>query len=353
MKRVFSILILSLLAAAAVSAQAITAAKQVATVKLVRMENITVSQLKPQVEAWEKTYSKPSTREDRLKLLDGLINRSLLEQAAERDKVFVSDAELKAKIDEYKRLTAQQRGLARELTDAELQALVKASGLTWDAFTRQIKYGVLVSSYVRAKRKSDLDAVKAPTDQECRDHYDANKKDFFVDDYLRARQIYLDTRGLTTKEERDKAMKQAEDILRELKAGAAFADLAAKYSEDTSTKYKGGEMGWLPRDNTTLPQSLGKTFWDAIFRLKPGERSGVIPSNIGLHIVECEEVIAARLVGFEEKVPPRDDYTVKEFIRANLLAARQQEALYKALDTIITELRKTAEIKIFEDNVTW
>jgi hypothetical protein len=52
-------------------------------------------------------------------------------------------------------------------------------------------------------------------------------------------------------------------------------------------------------------------------------------------------------------VPPRDDYTVKEFIRANLLAARQQEALYKALDTIITELRKTAEIKIFEDNVTW
>jgi foldase protein PrsA len=353
MKRVFSILILSLLAAASVSAQAITAAKQVATVKLIRMENITVSQLKPQVEAWEKTYSKASTREDRLKLLDGLVNRSLLEQAAERDKVIVSDAELKAKIDEYKRLTAQQRGLARELTDAELQSLVKASGLTWDAFTRQIKYGVLVSSYVRAKRKGDLDSVKAPTDQECRDHYDANKKDFFVDDFLRARQIYLDTRGLTTKDERDKATKQAEDILRELKAGASFADLAAKYSEDTSTKYKGGEMGWLPRDNTVLPQSLGKNFWDAIFRLKPGERSGIITSNVGLHIVECEEVIAARLVGFEEKVPPRYDITVKEFIRANLLAARQQEALYKALDDIIAELRKAAEIKIFEDNLTW
>jgi peptidyl-prolyl cis-trans isomerase SurA len=353
MKRVFSILILSLLAAASVSAQTIAAAKQVATVKLIRMENITVSQLKPQVEAWEKTYSKPSTKEDRLKLLDGLVNRSLLEQAAERDKVFVSDAELKLKIEEYKKLTAQQRGLARDLTDAELQSLVKASGLTWDAFTRQIKYGVLVSSYVRAKRKGDLDAVKPPTDLDCRNYYDANKKSFFVDDYLRARQIYLDTRGLTTKEERDKAVKQAEDILRELKGGAAFADLAAKYSEDTSTKYKGGEMGWLPRDTTALPQSLGKNFWDAIFRLKPGERSGVIASNIGLHIVECEEVIAAQLVGFEEKVPPRYDYTVKEFIRANLLSARQQEALYKALDDIIAELRKTAEIKIFEDNVTW
>ncbi|MCX7030313.1 MAG: peptidylprolyl isomerase [Spirochaetes bacterium] len=353
MKRVLSLLILSLLAAAALSAQAITAAKQVATVKLTRMENITVNQLKPQVEAWEKTYNKTSTKEDRLKVLDGLINRSLLEQAAERDKVVVSDAELKAKIDEYKKLTAQQRGLARDLTDAELQSLVKASGLSWDAFTRQLKYGVLVSSYVRAKRKADIDAVKSPTDLECREYYDANKKSFFVDDFLRARQIYLDTRALTAKEDREKAAKQADDILRQLKSGAAFTDLAAKYSEDTSTKYKGGEMGWLPRDNTALPQSLGKTFWDAIFKLKPGETSGVITSNIGLHIVECEEVIPARLVGFDEKVPPRYEYNVKEFVRANLLAARQQEALYKALDDIIADLRKTAEIKVFGDNVTW
>jgi len=353
MKRVLCVLALSLAAAAASSAQAITAAKQVATVRLIRMENITVSQLKPQVEAWEKTYNKPATKEDRLKLLDGLVNRSLLEQAAERDKITVSDAELKAKIDEYKRITAQQRGLARDLTDAELQSLIKASGLTWDAFTRQLKYGVLVSSYVRTKRKADLDAVKPPTDQECREHYDANKKDFFVDDYLRARQIYLDTRGLTSKDEREKAAKRADDILRELRGGASFADLAAKYSEDTSTKYKGGEMGWLPRDNAALPQSLGRGFWDAIFRLRVGETSGVLSSNIGLHIVECEEQIPAKLVGFDEKVPPRYDYTVKEFIRANLLAARQQEALYKALDAIIADLRKTAEIKVFEDNLSW
>lgn len=353
MKRALSVTVALIVAAAAASAQTITAAKQVATVKLIRMENITVLQLKPQVEAWEKTYGKTATKEDRLTVLNGLVNRSLLEQAAERDKVFVSDAELSAKIDEYKKLTAQQRGLARELTDAELQTLVKSSGLTWDQFIRQLKYGVLIANYVRAKRKADLDAVKTPTDQECRDYYDANKKSFFIDDYLRARQIYLDTRSLTTKDERDKAAKLADDILRELKAGASFTDLAAKYSEDTSTKYKGGEMGWLPRDNAALPQSLGKSFWDAIFKLKPGETSGVLVSAIGLHIVEAEEVIPAQLVPFDAKVPPRYEYTVKEFIRANLLAARQQEALYTALDAIIADLRKVAEIKIFEDNLVW
>jgi foldase protein PrsA len=353
MKRILSVLLLVLFSAGFASAQAITAAKQVATVKLIRMENITVNQLRPNVEAWEKSYSKTATLDDKLTILNGQINRSLLEQAAERDKVFVSDAELNAKIAEYKQVTAQQRGMARELTDAELQALLKASGVSWDAFTRNLKYTVLISSYVRAKRKADLDAVKTPADAECREYYDANKKNFFVDDYTHLRQIYLDTRNLTTKDERDKALKQADDILRQLKAGTSFSDLAAKYSEDTTTKYKGGDMGWLPRDNTALPQSLGKTFWDAMFRLKAGETSAVLSSNIGLHIVQCDEVIGAKLVGFEEKVPPRYDYTVKEFIRANLLAAKQQEALYAALQAIFDDLRKVAEIKIFEENLSW
>jgi len=353
MKRALFVVLLAALAAGLASAQTITAAKQVATVKLTRMENITVNQLRPQVEAWEKSYNKTATLDDKLTVLTGLVNRSLREQAAERDKIVVSEAELNAKIAEYKQVTAQQRGLARELTDAELQALVKASGVTWDAFTRNLKYTVLISSYVRAKRKAELDAVKAPSDQECRDYYDANKKNFFVDDYTRTRQIYLDTRNLTTKDEREKAAKQAEDILRQLKAGTAFADLAAKYSEDTSTKYKGGDMGWLPRDNAALPQSLGRGFWEAIFKLKPGETSAVLASNIGLHIVQCDETIGAKLVGFDEKVPPRYEYTVKEFIRANLLAAKQQEALYAALQNIFDELRKVAEIKIFEDNLAW
>ena len=353
MKRIVSVLLFTLLCAGLASAQTITAAKQVATVKLIRMENITVNQLRPNVDAWEKSYSKTATLADKLTILNGQVNRSLLEQAAERDKVFVSEAELNAKIAEYKQVTAQQRGMARELTDAELQALLKAQGVSYDAFTRNLKYTVLISSYVRAKRKADLDAVKSPTDAECREYYDSNKKNFFVDDYIHTRQIYLDTRNLTTKDERDKAAKQAEDILRQLKGGGAFVDLAAKYSEDTTTKYKGGDMGWLPRDNAALPQSLGRTFWDAMFRLKAGETSAVLASIIGLHIVQCDEVIGAKLVGFDEKVPPRYEYTVKEFIRANLLAAKQQEALYAALQDIFDELRKVAEIKIFEDNLAW
>ena len=44
---------------------------------------------------------------------------------------------------------------------------------------------------------------------------------------------------------------------------------------------------------------------------------------------------------------------MKEFIRANLLSSKQQAALYKALDDILADLRKAAEIKVFEDNLVW
>jgi parvulin-like peptidyl-prolyl isomerase len=301
----------------------------------------------------ENSYARALTKDERRKLLDGLVNRALIEQAAERDKVFVSEAELKAKIEETKASEAKRRGLARDLTDAELQQLLKNANLTWEDFTRQLKYGILIVNYVRAKKKSALDAVKPPTEAEIRDYYESNKKNFFMDDLVRLRQIYLDTRSLSAKEDREAAAKRADDILRELKGGTSFDDLAARYSEDAASKYRGGEVGWLSRDDTSRQQYLGKTFFDAVFKLKPGETSGVITSTIGLHIVRVEETIPAQLVGFEDKIPPQMTTTVKEFIRAQLAAAKQEQAAYTALEEILAGLRKEAEIKVFEDALVW
>ena len=55
-----------------------------------------------------------------------------------------------------------------------------------------------------------------------------------------------------------------------------------KYSDDTSSKYKGGDIGMLMRSNQQQKQFYGSDFFDAVFRLKKGETSGVIQSNLGL-----------------------------------------------------------------------
>ena len=72
---------------------------------------------------------------------------------------------------------------------------------------------------------------------------------------------------------------KAEDILRQLKAGADFSKLAVTYS-DSSDNLKGGDLGWRNQDR--LPQ----LFLDAVGTLQPGEVSGIVKSANGFHIIK-------------------------------------------------------------------
>jgi parvulin-like peptidyl-prolyl isomerase len=341
----------ALLAFVAFAAGAQVLDKPAATVRLIRSEVITVRQLQKQLAPLEAQAKRTLSKDERKLVLDGLIARSLLEQAAERDKVYASEAEIKARIEEYRKNAAQSLNLGRDLTDTELQQVVKNSGLSWEEFQKTIKYQILLVNYARVKRKSQIEAIKAPADDDAKDYYEANKKEFFADDMASLQHIFIDTRPLTIKEDREKALKRADDILRELKGGGSFEDLATKYSEDSSSKYKGGDIGTFSRADEQRQQLFGKDFFDAIFRLKKGETSGVLQSNIGYHIIRVRERIDAKLLTIDDKIPPLYQITVREFIKRSLAAQRQNDTLAKALGDIVDELKKTAEIKIFEENV--
>ncbi|MGO9413220.1 MAG: peptidylprolyl isomerase, partial [Spirochaetia bacterium] len=100
-------------------------------------------------------------------------------------------------------------------------------------------------------------------------------------------------------------------------------------------------------------QLFGKDFFDEIFKLKKGETSGVIASNIGFHIVKVTDRIDAHLLTLEDKVPPQFQITLREYIRGNLTVQRQNDILGSALAAIIADLRKQAEIRYFDDNLSW
>lgn len=327
--------------------------KTVATVRLTRSEVITVRQLRKQIDPLEAQVKRALTKDERKLVLDGLIAKSLIEQASGRDKVYASDAEVNARLDQMKKTAAQSLGLGRDLTDADLRQMVTQTGVSWDDYVKNLRYQVLLANYARAKKKSDLDAVKPASDEDLRAYYDANKKDFFIDDYVKIRHIFVDTRTLTSKEDRDKAAKRAEDIVKELRGGASFDELVLKYSDDAATKYRQGDYGYISRADDQRKQLLGKDFFDAVFRLKKGETSGALQSTIGYHIVRVEERFNAKLLDFDEKVPPALQFTVKEFIRQNLGAQTASDALTKALEDIVKDLRKQAEVKVIEDNLVW
>lgn len=71
------------------------------------------------------------------------------------------------------------------------------------------------------------------------------------------------------------------DALRaQLVAGADFATLAQKESDDTETRSKGGDMGWFPVDG------WGTAVAQQVQQLKDGELSQPFQSNVGWHLIK-------------------------------------------------------------------
>ncbi|MGA2977702.1 MAG: peptidylprolyl isomerase [Spirochaetia bacterium] len=351
MKRMIVLVLAGCFLIGTLSAQVLD--KPAATVKLTKTESITVSQLQKAITALEGQAKRTLTTDERKQVLDALIANILILQAAVRDKVVISDAEMKTVVASFEQQLGNAYQLGRSMTDAELETYAKSGGLTLDALQKQLRDQQTMLAYVRQKRKDMFDAIKPATDQDIQDYYDNNKTNYFMTDMITLKHIFIDTRQLTSKDDRDKAAKHADDVLKELKAGAAFADLVTKYSEDTGSKYNGGVLGTWFRGSTQVRQTFGAAFFDAVFKLKKGEMSGVLQSNLGYHIVLVTERLDARLLGLNDKIPPQNQMTVKDAITNTLMLQQQNDVLKAAEADLVAELRKQAEIKIFDDNIGW
>jgi parvulin-like peptidyl-prolyl isomerase len=135
--------------------------------------------------------------------------------------------------------------------------------------------------------------------------------------------------------------------------GASFDDLVVKYSDDKSSRYKGGDFGYLRRDDQARKQLLGKEFFETPFKLDVGQFSRVLQSNIGFHIIRVTEKIPFRLLALDNSIPPQNNSTVRDQISAQLLQQKQAEYYQQALLDLLDELKKKAEIRIFEENLSW
>ena len=118
-----------------------------------------------------------------------------------------------------------------------------------------------------------------PTDADLLRMYNLNKEQFRTKERVHALQILLKTSGKPPAEDA-KMRAQAADLVKQIKGGANFADLARKYSEDTGSAAKGGDIDWIERGQVPLPE-----FERTVFSLPPGETSGVVKTEVGYHII--------------------------------------------------------------------
>ena len=130
-------------------------------------------------------------------------------------------------------------------------------------------------------------------DAELRSAYNRMIEKFKTPERVRARHILVMTKD---KPEADQAKlkEKAEGILKQLKGGADFADLAKKNSDDPSSAVKGGDMDWFGHGRM-VPE-----FDAAAFKLNAGQMSDLVKTEYGYHIIQTQEKEAARVKPFEE-----------------------------------------------------
>lgn len=346
-----------LLAGAALFAQAINIAKPAASVNLIKSEMISVQQLDNQVNAINMLRMRAgqqavtTSRADKLDILDMMVSDLLLMQGAERDGIKAEQTELDNAINSQKAQLEQQQ--QRAITLAEFKnAVTKETGYTWEKYTQQLEKQIIQQKYIMSKKQADIqNAAQLPDNSDIEKFYKQNRTQLTNPDMVRYSQIFISTINLDSAKKQE-AKKRADEAYRKYQNGnATFEQLVNDYTEDRNAKYRNGDSGYIAYSDPNAEAYLGQNFMKKLFEIKEGEVDGVIQSNIGYHIIKVTEYREAKLLSLDDPVLPTTSQTVREYIAQQLIAKAQNEAVSNALNQLVDELKKEADIKVFEDNI--
>lgn len=156
-------------------------------------------------------------------------------------------------------------------------------------------------------------------------YYNAHLNDFKVPEEVKTRHILISVARNADAATEAAAKAKAEDVLKQLKAGANFADLAKKYSDDPGSKDQGGELPLMPTSN------LDPAYAQAAMALNPGQTSGLVRSQFGYHIIQTEQKQPAHTKTLAE---------VHDSIVAQLEAEKAATASQNYANQLVAEARK-------------
>jgi len=111
----------------------------------------------------------------------------------------------------------------------------------------------------------------------------------------KARHILIELPADASTEEQQARESEAAAILKQLRQGASFEQLAREHSTDPGSANKGGELGWISR-GMMLPE-----FEQALYALDKGEISALVKTSFGYHIIRVDDVRAEEIDSFADK----------------------------------------------------
>ncbi len=190
-------------------------------------------------------------------------------------------------------------------------------------------------NYYRTEAVNDY-AKKSVTDKQIQKYYDENVYGDISCKHILITPAVTDDMSDEDKTKADKeALQKAKDIIKKLKNGESFDDLAKEYSDDTSNKDKGGDLGYF---NTG---DMLEEFEKAAFALKKGKYTTTpVKTKYGYHII----------LKTDEKEKPSLEDKKEEIIKTLASEAKSNDTALSI--NALVELRKEYGMNIEDDEMS-
>jgi len=246
--------------------------------------------------------------------------------------VLVSDAEVRQEFEKqnvkvkFVYAVLRKDDLLKEIqpTEAELKAFYERNKASYNNSIpekRKVRYVVLDTAKV--------EAGTSVSHEELQTYYDQHREDYRMPEQVSVSHILIKTPlpgpdGKVDPKGVEEARKKAEDVLKQVKAGGNFAELAKKYSEDPGSGKNGGSLGFIGRGRT-VPE-----FEKAAFSLPKGSISDLVQSSYGFHIIRVDDKQAAHVKTLDE---------VKDQIEESIKQQKAAQAVTNQVNALLGQAR--------------
>lgn len=285
----------------------------------VNQDVITTAQLDREIdkmvspEAMESGITPIQREELRRKVLDKVIEETLLRQRIEKLGLQVSDEDIEQAINDVQ----AQNNISRE----QLKEALVAQGLTFDEYRQRLREQLLNFKLVGREIQGKMEI----TNTEMRDYYRTHLDDFRNAPYIRLSRLTFRLEAGSAPADIAAMRAKANTALNQLRQGQDFLEVLMQ--NVSTTGVDGGDMGQITEG------SLSDSFNRAISDLTTGQTSGVIETAEGFHILRLDERNPGETQPFE---------TVKDQIKNKML----EEKRAAALTDWTKNLRESADIEI-------
>jgi len=317
MKNVVFLLVLFLASVSICSAKVVDKAMAVVNGEAIMLSEFEKN-AQPMIEQYTKNappaeQSPEKIEEFKNRLLDQMIDEKLLKQQAAKAKIKVTKRDIANGLDTVKK---------RFATEAEYQSELKNNGLTTAQFEKRIEEQLMVMKLIENEVKAN---IAKPSDMEAKALYDkvqlnlaeATKTpsgdanyDALVNVFARLSSEQVRARHILIKVDKNESISTKTDALNKAKKirkeallkDADFSALAEKYSDDPSSRQRGGDLGYFAKGDM-VPE-----FEKAAFSQDVGAVSEPILTSFGYHIIKVDEKKASKKMSFEETKNDLLDY---------------------------------------------